>query len=614
MSSRFLAVALVAGGVCSVANAQQVVEKVSAGTRANVVNISPAYIEYEGVRYPAQASAGDADTLVYACGVDVTLPGAGYLRSTALPKRVLDRVSLFPGAGQGSGQLVNGVAVAFWSVAAVASPMQDVEVEVEILDDINVGAAANTPLASTSAGTFRMVFNPPAAGWANNTIYRGNVVSLSSLPGGGMQVADGDIAVDLRCFAPGGTGIPGLSADFTPALWDGGAAAVSNPQVGASGGNYYRDSDADGMVEAAEGFTFANRLANLAVGLQADPVATGSCCLADGTCAVVPQSGCTAWNGVYGGDGTTCSGVSCDQPSTPVYNNQYAGGAPIPAVGTFVTGATTFNNIPAPSGTAWSEMQAESTTCGNTTLGFNGSGTFRIADDFTLTESTEVDQVVVYAYVTSTHPFSDSFTSATLQIWDGPPNNPASTVVFGDTTTDRLGATAFSGVYRQGATRTGGAMDILRPVMRIPMNVGATLAAGTYWLDWNVSGPVGNFQIPATLVGSRTTPGANAIQWVQANTAWQPIVDAGAAACTTTNIPQDMAFVILGSSGGTPPCYANCDGSTATPVLNVADFTCFLQRYAAGESYANCDGSTAVPVLNVADFTCFLQSYAAGCP
>jgi hypothetical protein len=60
-------------------------------------------------------------------------------------------------------------------------------------------------------------------------------------------------------------------------------------------------------------------------------------------------------------------------------------------------------------------------------------------------------------------------------------------------------------------------------------------------------------------------------------------------------------------------CYANCDASTATPVLNVADFTCFLQRFAAGDAYANCDGSTAIPVLNVADFTCFLQRFAAGC-
>jgi hypothetical protein len=63
-----------------------------------------------------------------------------------------------------------------------------------------------------------------------------------------------------------------------------------------------------------------------------------------------------------------------------------------------------------------------------------------------------------------------------------------------------------------------------------------------------------------------------------------------------------------------PACYANCDGSTTPPVLNVRDFTCFLQRYAAGDSYANCDGSTVPPVLNVADFTCFLQKFGAGCP
>jgi DNA-binding beta-propeller fold protein YncE len=63
-----------------------------------------------------------------------------------------------------------------------------------------------------------------------------------------------------------------------------------------------------------------------------------------------------------------------------------------------------------------------------------------------------------------------------------------------------------------------------------------------------------------------------------------------------------------------PVCYANCDGSAAPPALNVGDFTCFLQRFAAGESYANCDNSTVPPVLNVGDFTCFLQSFAAGCP
>jgi hypothetical protein len=60
-------------------------------------------------------------------------------------------------------------------------------------------------------------------------------------------------------------------------------------------------------------------------------------------------------------------------------------------------------------------------------------------------------------------------------------------------------------------------------------------------------------------------------------------------------------------------CYANCDESTAPPVLNVADFSCFLQRYAAGDPYANCDPG-APPPLNVADFVCFLFRYAQGCP
>jgi trimeric autotransporter adhesin len=61
-------------------------------------------------------------------------------------------------------------------------------------------------------------------------------------------------------------------------------------------------------------------------------------------------------------------------------------------------------------------------------------------------------------------------------------------------------------------------------------------------------------------------------------------------------------------------CYANCDCSSVLPILNVADFSCFLQRFAAGHPYANCDLSTTAPTLNVADFTCFLTKFAAGCP
>ena len=61
-------------------------------------------------------------------------------------------------------------------------------------------------------------------------------------------------------------------------------------------------------------------------------------------------------------------------------------------------------------------------------------------------------------------------------------------------------------------------------------------------------------------------------------------------------------------------CYANCDGSTVVPTLNINDFVCFQQKFAAGDPYANCDASTSTPTLNINDFTCFLNKYAAGCP
>jgi hypothetical protein len=78
--------------------------------------------------------------------------------------------------------------------------------------------------------------------------------------------------------------------------------------------------------------------------------------------------------------------------------------------------------------------------------------------------------------------------------------------------------------------------------------------------------------------------------------------------------------VVVGSNTETlvdvalaPICYVNCDASTAAPILNVNDFACFLNRFAAGDTGANCDNSTTVPVLNVLDFSCFLNKFAVGC-
>ena len=75
---------------------------------------------------------------------------------------------------------------------------------------------------------------------------------------------------------------------------------------------------------------------------------------------------------------------------------------------------------------------------------------------------------------------------------------------------------------------------------------------------------------------------------------------------------QSPAIARLGPA--TPTCYPNCDCSTSPPILNAADFTCFLTRFASADPYANCDGSTIPPTLNIADFSCFLNAFTSGCP
>jgi hypothetical protein len=90
----------------------------------------------------------------------------------------------------------------------------------------------------------------------------------------------------------------------------------------------------------------------------------------------------------------------------------------------------------------------------------------------------------------------------------------------------------------------------------------------------------------------------------------------------TNQATSQGGLILLTPLGGPTGCYANCDGSTAAPILNVDDFTCFINEFAAAQSLppaqqvghtANCDGSTAAPVLNVDDFTCFINAFAVGC-
>ena len=68
----------------------------------------------------------------------------------------------------------------------------------------------------------------------------------------------------------------------------------------------------------------------------------------------------------------------------------------------------------------------------------------------------------------------------------------------------------------------------------------------------------------------------------------------------------------IGQGGPSPClCYANCDRTPSSPILNINDFICFQTRFAAGDPYADCDQNGS---QNVLDFVCFQQRFAAGCP
>jgi hypothetical protein len=149
---------------------------------------------------------------------------------------------------------------------------------------------------------------------------------------------------------------------------------------------------------------------------------------------------------------------------------------------------------------------------------------------------------------------------------------------------------------------------------------GSTAPTSTFQVKIFESGPV----LAQYIFDTMNYVGANA-NGGSATIGYQASGQAGNNIQYSLNQPVIFGGTVLSiiSSGGGGACYANCDGSTVAPVLNVDDFTCFINEYAQAQTlpheqqvthYANCDGSTIAPALNVDDFTCFINRYAQGCP
>lgn len=186
------------------------------------------------------------------------------------------------------------------------------------------------------------------------------------------------------------------------------------------------------------------------------------------------------------------------------------------------------------------ESMLYTTTFGMGTIGFGHQQTSfnRVADDFTTTDCLwQIDSIVFFGYQTGSTTTS-TFTGVTFRVWDSVPDGVGSSVVYGDTTTNRLSRTVWSGAYRITETTVG---NSTRPIMRnVCATPGLTLQAGTFWIDWASSGSLGSGPWAPSRVPVNQNITGNGRQRI--GSTWNNALDGG-----TGTPAQGFPFIIYGT-------------------------------------------------------------------
>jgi hypothetical protein len=144
-------------------------------------------------------------------------------------------------------------------------------------------------------------------------------------------------------------------------------------------------------------------------------------------------------------------------------------------------------------------------------LGYSAAGTNRLADDFTVPagQTWTINSVTVFGYQTGAT--AVSINSGTLRILSTSPGvNAAPTVVFGDTTTNRVtpANVTLAGTNRVTST-TLTATDRLIQAIPLAVTPGLVLQPGTYWIDFGAAGTVASGPFFPPLSPAVTAPAAN---------------------------------------------------------------------------------------------------------
>lgn len=217
--------------------------------------------------------------------------------------------------------------------------------------------------------------------------------------------------------------------------------------------------------------------------------------------------------------------------------------------GNLSTGATSKSGVAAPTGYTWSELQNDTgvTTSSNINLGFGAaiSADISIADDFTVPagQTWNITKFSFYAYKTGSAATPSPFDDLRVVVHSSNPALGATTVLFGNLDDNVFDTSSDALIYRIGNSLypTASAPGITRKIWKIDSTpVTLSLPAGTYWIEWQIGdvAATGNFSPASAVVGARTQPGYNAVQYIGT---WAALVDAGNPA-TAADVAVDIPF------------------------------------------------------------------------
>ncbi|MBA4292410.1 hypothetical protein C0431_05520 [bacterium] len=222
---------------------------------------------------------------------------------------------------------------------------------------------------------------------------------------------------------------------------------------------------------------------------------------------------------------------------------------------------TTRSGVTAAAGSMWSEVQAngsgvqtESNTNAGSSVHLVAPGpNFRLADDFTVSGAGwNVTGIAVFAYQTGST--SNPVTGGNMNLWSGRPGETSS-VIIGTATwsnaTDQLQLDANTvgignRIFNTNSPAPGSAPGTTRRIWQSNFTLNQTLAAGTYWIDYQLTTTAGSLFAPTTTHQDvRGISGANARQLT--TTGWVDVIDGGNPAAAP-DVAQDMPFIISGEA------------------------------------------------------------------